>query len=158
VVAVGTIQHDTVIDAPAEQVWAAVADVGRLPELSRHTVEVRDAPARLTSIGQTFTQVVKVAGKRFESSWEVRHLDPGRSLAIEGDVGHGVRYCLREEVEPLGPDRSRFGIHITYALPLGVLGRLAARIGVERRARQEAAEVVEGMKALVERGSGVVQQ
>lgn len=152
----GTIRHDAVIDASAERVWAVVADVRRLPELSQHTVEVRDAPALLTSVGQTFTQVVKVAGKRFESSWEVTALDSGRSLAIEGDVGYGVRYALRESVEPLGPDRSRFGIHITYGLPLGVLGRLAARLGVERRARQEAVEVVEGMKALVERGGGVV--
>jgi hypothetical protein len=80
----------------------------------------------------------------------VTALEPGRSLTIEGDVGYGVRYCLTESLEELGPDRCRFGLHIEYRLPLGVLGRVAGRLGVERRAEAEAGDVVAGMKALVE--------
>jgi hypothetical protein len=145
-----TISHEAVIDRPAEAVWAILEDVRRLPELSASTVEVRDAPARLTSEGQTFTQVVQVLGKRFESEWVVTAFGPGRSFAIEGDVGYGVRYCLREAVEALGLDRCRFRLDITYTLPLGILGRVASRLGVERRARAEAAEVVAGLKAVAE--------
>lgn len=145
-----TIEHAQVIHRPAAEVWAILEDVRRLPELSRSTVEVRDAPERLTSVGQTFTQVVKVAGRRFESTWVVTAFDPGRSFAIEGHVGYGMRYCLREMVEPLGDDRCRFRLLITYSLPLGPLGRLAGRLGVERRAAAEAAEVVEGLKAVAE--------
>jgi uncharacterized membrane protein len=147
---VGTIEHDAAIDRPAGEVWAILEDVRRLPELSRSTIEVRDAPARLTGTGQTFTQVVQLLGKRFESEWVVTDFEPSRAFAIEGDVGFGVRYCLREEVEPLGEDRCRFRLHITYTLPLGVLGRAASRLGVERRARAEAAEVVAGLKAVAE--------
>ena len=66
-----TIDHDAVIERPAAQVWAILEDVRRLPELSASTVEVRDAPDRLTAEGQTFTQVVQVLGKRFESEWVV---------------------------------------------------------------------------------------
>ena len=40
------------------------------------------------------------------------------AFSIEGDVGYGVRYCLREEVEALDAGRCRFRLHITYALPL----------------------------------------
>lgn len=145
----GEIDHDAIIKSPAADVWAVLADVSRLPELSQHTVEVRDAPERLSGVGQTFTQVVKVVGKRFESTWRITEFDEGRALVMEGDVGYGVCYSLREEVEPLAPDRCRFRLHITYSLPLGVLGRMASRLGVERRARAEAVEVVEGMKALV---------
>lgn len=145
-----TIEHDAVIDRPASQVWAILEDVRRLPELSHSTKEVRDAPERITSVGQTFTQVVTVLGRRFESEWVVTSFGPGRSFAIEGDVGYGVRYCLREAVEELGPERCRFRLHITYTLPLGVLGRVASRLGVERRARAEAAEVVAGLKAVAE--------
>lgn len=145
-----TIEHVQVIERPAAVVWEILEDVRRLPELSRSTVEVRDAPARLTSVGQTFTQVVKVLGKRFESTWVVTAFEAGRSFAIEGDVGYGVRYCLRELLEPDGDDRCRFRLLITYTLPLGVLGRAAGRLGVEGRANAEAAAVVEGLRAVAE--------
>ena len=147
-----TIEHDAVIERPAEAVWAVLEDVRRLPEFSASTVAVRDAPERLTAAGQTFRQEVKVLGRSFDSEWVVNAIEPGRSLTIEGDVGYGVRYCLTESLEPLGPDRCRFGLHIDYRLPLGVLGRVAGRLGVERRAESEAGEVVAGMKRLVEGG------
>lgn len=147
-----TIEQAIEIDRSAEAVWTVLEDVRRLPEFSVSTVAVRDAPERLTAPGQTFHQEVKLLGRRFDSEWVVTALEPGRSLTIEGDVGYGVRYCLTESLEELGPDRCRFGLHIDYRLPLGVLGKVAGRLGVERRAEAEAGEVVAGMKALVERG------
>ncbi len=147
-----TIQQSVEIERPAGAVWAVLEDVRRLPEFSHSTVAVREAPERLTAPGQTFHQEVKLLGRSFDSEWVVTALEPGRSLTIEGDVGYGVRYCLTESLEELGPDRCRFGLHIEYRLPLGVLGRVAGRLGVERRAEAEAGEVVAGMKALVEAG------
>ena len=125
-----TIEHAVEIERPAEAVWAVLEDVRRLPEFSASTVAVRDAPERLTAPGQTFHQEVKVLGRRFDSEWVVEDLQPGRSLTIEGDVGYGVHYCLTESLEPLGPDRCRFALRIDYRLPLGVLGRVAGRLGV----------------------------
>jgi hypothetical protein len=147
---VPTIQQSVEIERPAGAVWAVLEDVRRLPEFSHSTVAVREAPARLTAPGQIFHQEVRLLGRSFDSEWVVTALEPGRSLTIEGDVGYGVRYCLTESLEELGPDRCRFGLHIEYRLPLGVLGRVAGRLGVERRAEAEAGEVVAGMKALVE--------
>jgi uncharacterized membrane protein len=149
---VPTIEHAIEIERPAAAVWAVLEDVRRLPEFSASTVAVRDAPERLTAPGQTFSQEVKLLGRRFDSEWVVTDLQPGRSLTIEGDVGYGVRYCLTESLEGLGPERCRFGLRIEYRLPLGVLGRVAGRLGVERRAESEAGEVVAGMKRLVEGG------
>ena len=148
-----TIQQSVEIERPAGAVWAVLEDVRRLPEFSASTVAVRDAPERLTAPGQTFHQEVRLLGRSFDSEWVVTAIDPGRSLTIEGDVGYGVRYCLTESLEALGPDRCRFGLHIDYRLPLGVLGRVADRLGVGRRAEAEAGEVLAGMKALVE-GTG----
>jgi hypothetical protein len=145
-----TIEQDTVIERPVAAVWAVLEDVRRLPEFSTSTVAVRDAPERLTAAGQTFHQEVRLLGRSFDSEWVVNAIEPGRSLTIEGDVGYGVRYCLTESLEPLGPARCRFGLRIDYRLPLGVLGRVAGRLGVERRAESEAGEVVAGMKRLVE--------
>jgi len=138
------------IERPASEVWAVLEDVRRLPEFSPNTREIRNAPERITEVGQTFCQVVKLLGKRFESDWTVTELDPGRRLGIKGSVGFGAHYHLREDVEPLGDVRCRFSITIDYELPLGGLGRLASRLAVERRADSEAAGVLAGLKELVE--------
>ncbi len=130
----GVIERSIQVRAEPARVWDVLADVRRLPQVSTYTVEVKNAPERLTQRGQRFTQVVVAVGKRFESEWEVRRFDPGRALAIEGSVGFGVRYCLTQTVAPAGPGCSTLGVRIQYKLPFGPLGRVAARLGVERLA------------------------
>ena len=71
------IEHETEIEQPAAAVWDVLADVRRLPELSDSTVAVRDAPDRLTAVGQTFHQEVRQLGRTFDSEWEVPHSSPG---------------------------------------------------------------------------------
>lgn len=145
-----TIERSVVIDRPPADVWAVLEDVRRLPELSRSTVSVSDAPERLTAPGQTFRQVVKAVGKRFDSEWTVLELVPRSLLVIEGSVGYGVTYRLRESLEPLGEGSTRFGVCIEYRLPFGPLGRVAERLGVSRLAEQEAGEVAAGLQRVVE--------
>lgn len=146
----GVIERSLVVTTEPSQVWAVLVDVASLPRVSPHTVEVRDAPAQLTRRGERFTQVVVAAGKRFESVWEVNRFDPGKALAIEGSVGFGVRYCLTQSVEPAGPGRSTLTVRIQYRLPFGPLGRVAARLGVERLAGTEAEQVLANIAALAE--------
>lgn len=74
----------------------------------------------------------------------------GRRLAIEGTIGVGARYCLVEQIDPLGPDRSRLTVRITYMLPLGLLGRVAERLGVQGRSEQEAEEILANIKSQLE--------
>jgi uncharacterized membrane protein len=151
---VTVIEHAVTIERPIGAVWAVLEDVRRLPELSSSTVAVLDAPERLTAPGQTFRQEVVLLGRRFDSQWVVTDLRPERCLGIEGDVGYGVRYQLVEQLEPLGPERTRLRIRIEYRLPLGVLGRVANRLGVARRADAEARQVAAGLKAMLESGRG----
>lgn len=146
----GVIERSVEVRAEPEKVWDVLVDVRRLPEVSRHTVEVKDAPERLTHEGERFTQVVVAVGKRFESEWSVERFELGRSLSIEGSVGFGVRYCLTESVEPAGPGRSRLGVRILYKLPFGPLGKVAAKLGVERLAAAEAEQVLAGITAIAE--------
>lgn len=135
------------IDRPSAAVWAVLEDVRRLPELSPSTVEVV-APERLERAGQTFTQTVTLAGRRFTSEWQVLAIEPGRRLVIEGRVLPGTRYRMSEDLEPLGPDRSRFTLTMSYELPFGPLGKLAGRLGAERRAVEEAEQVLVGVARL----------
>ena len=146
----GVIERSVDVRADPAALWDVMTQVRRLPEVSRHTVEVRDAPTRLTEPGERFLQVVVAAGRRFESEWTVVRFEPRRALAIEGSVGFGVRYCLTQTVEPVGPDRSRLGVCIRYKLPFGPLGRVASKLGIERLARTEAEQVLAGIAAMAE--------
>jgi uncharacterized membrane protein len=146
----GVIQRSVEVRADPARVWDVLVDVRRLPEVSRHTVEVRDAPRRLTHEGERFTQVVAALGRRFESEWSVVRFEPDKVLGIEGSVGFGVRYCLTESVEPAGPGRSRLTVCIQYKLPFGPLGRVASKMGVERLAVAEAEQVLSSIAAIAE--------
>lgn len=141
------------VAAPAPVTWSVVEELRRMPELSASTVSV-EGPDRLTDVGQTFRQVVRLAGRSFTSTWELLELDPGRCLRVEGELMRGVRYGITQAVEPLGAARSRLSFTMTYELPFGVLGRLAGRLGAERRALDEADEVMAGIKRVAESKAG----
>jgi len=146
----GTIERSIEVERPASDVWAMLEDVSQISSYSPSTVAVTEAPERLTAAGQQFRQTVMVLGRRFESRWTVTDIRPGRRVALEGTIGVGARYCLVEEVEPLGPERSRFSVQITFTMPLGVLGRIADALGAQRRAQREAEEVLTNVKARLE--------
>jgi uncharacterized membrane protein len=146
----GTIVRSIDVERSADEVWAVLEDVRQIPAYSPSTVAVSEAPDRLAAPGQRFRQTVKVLGRQFESDWTVTELQPGRRVALEGTIGVGARYCLVEEVEPLGVGRSRFTVRISFMMPLGLLGRVADALGVQRRAQREAEQVLANVKARLE--------
>ena len=148
------ITREVDIDASPEQVWALLEDVRRLPEFSSSTLEVRDAPERLTTPGQGYTQVGRLLGKKYTSHWTVVDLERARRIRSEGTAGPGVRYCLTQELQTSGRDRTRLSVVMDYSLPGGPLGRLAAKAGIEARATREAQEVLDGIRAAVESRRG----
>jgi uncharacterized membrane protein len=148
----GSVTKQIEIDAPAPAVWEVLEDVRRLPQFSPSTVEV-DAPPRLERTGQHFDQTVELAGRRFTSTWTVTELEPGARLVISGSVLPGTSYTMTEQLEPDGDDASRLSLTMDYRLPFGPVGRLAARLGAERRAIEEATQVLAGVKAAAEAGA-----
>ena len=147
------VRRSVDIAAPAPVVWSMVEDLRLMPQLSESTISV-DGPARLTEPGQRFEQVVRLAGRHFRSSWTLLDLEPGRCLTVEGELMRGVRYGITQAVEPTGDASSRLTFDMTYELPFGLLGRLAGRLGAERRALTEADEVMAGIKRLAETAHG----
>lgn len=140
------------IAAPANAVWPLLEDVRRLPEFSSATVAVEDAPERITAVGQTYVQVGRILGKRYSSTWRVVALEPRRLIGSEGSLGYGVSYCLTQSLDATGDDTCRLTITIDYSVPGGLLGRLAAKAGVEQQAGREAQAVLDGIKRVAERG------
>src|SRR3954451_16671871 len=123
------IRRSVDIAAPVERVWDLLENVRRLPEYSESTDEVREAPERLTAVGQEYVQVGRLLGVKLTSRWKVIALDPGRLLSSEGSLAPGVRYTLTQRLEQLLDGGTRLWIDIDYALPGGPLGRFAARAG-----------------------------
>jgi hypothetical protein len=140
------------IRASRSSVWTVLTDVGRLPEISPSTVAV-DGPQRLERVGDRFEQTVKLAGKRFTSTWKVTEFETNTLLTVSGSVLPGTRYSMIERLEDIGDGRSRMTLTIEYSLPLGALGRLAGRLGAERKALQEANQVLDGVARLAESGT-----
>src|SRR5579884_1734454 len=96
--------RSTDIAAPPEKVWDLLEDVRRLPEYSESTSEVRDAPERLTAVGEEYVQVGRILGVKLTSRWRVTALERGKMLASEGSLAPGVRYTLTQRLEPLPED------------------------------------------------------
>ena len=145
-----TINLSTDIAAPPARVWTLLEDVRQLPKYSRSTDEVRDAPDRLTAVGQEYVQVGRLLGMKLHSRWRVTAIEPLRLLANEGTLAPGVRYCLTQRLDPLPGERTRLRLDIDYTLPGGRLGRLAAKAGAESRAAREAQHVLDGIRAYAE--------
>jgi uncharacterized protein YndB with AHSA1/START domain len=150
---VPTLTRSTDIAAPPARVWNLLEDVRRLPEYSENTQEIREAPERITAVGQHYVQVGRLLGVKLTSRWQVIALDPGRLLSSEGSMAPGVRYTLTQRLEPLPDGGTRLVIDITYTIPGGALGRFAARAGAEARAGREAQAVLDGIRATLERSS-----
>jgi len=147
---VPTITRSVEIAARPERVWELLENVRRLPEYSESTDEVRDAPERLTTVGQEYVQVGRLLGVKLASRWKVIALEPGRLLSSEGSLAPGVRYTLTQRLEPLDDGVTRLWLEIDYTIPGGALGRLAARAGAEGRAGREAQAVLDGIRSTAE--------
>jgi uncharacterized membrane protein len=141
------------IDAPVPAVWSTLVDVRRMPELSPSTESV-DAPELLRAVGDRFEQTVRLGGRRFRSTWTVTRFEPGRLLAIEGKLLPGTHYEIEQELAPAG-DRTRLRYTMRWRLPFGPLGRLAGRLGAERRALDEAQAVLDGIRRMAEASARV---
>ena len=145
-----SITRETEIDAPSDVVWSVLEDVRALPEVSPSTEAVEDAPPRLTAPGQTYVQVGRLLGRRMRSRWTVRAIEPARFIRSEGDLGLGARYCLTQNLTPLGATRTKVQVTVDYTVPGGVLGRLAAKAAVESRVASEAQTVLDGVRRVAE--------
>lgn len=121
-----------------------------MPDVSPSTLEVRGATL-VERAGQRFQQVVSVGGRRFESDWTVEAVEPGRSVTTSGSLLPGTWYRIEQTVTPLSDDRCRLDMRVEYRLPFGPVGRLAGKLGAERRAADEAQQVVDGIAARAER-------
>jgi uncharacterized membrane protein len=119
-----TIKEQIVVDAPLSRVYNQWTQFEEFPEFMEgvETVEQLD-DTRLR-------WVAKVAGKRAE--WEARilHQDPDKRISWQPT--DGKRTAGTVTFEPIGDERTRIGLTLTYR-PEGPLERAGSAVGLDTR-------------------------
>ena len=137
------VEHTVEIACPADEVFALLTDVARVPEWQASAVESRaDGPL---AAGVRIHERRHFLGHDAETELEVSVFEPGRRLALralEGPIRLSIDHVLEEQ-------DGRTSLRITAeARPRGLL-RFAGP-AVTAKARQELRRDFDSLKALLE--------
>jgi uncharacterized membrane protein len=139
------VEATTEIEASADEVFALVADLDRLPEWQTDIVAVRaDSPK--PGIGATAEVTRAVMGKQITAPLRITAWEPPRRMAISSEV-QGVSADGNLEVEPIGPSRSRVGFRME--IRASGLKRVAEPL-IASAAREEVEASLERLRGLLE--------
>ena len=120
-----TFHETAVIDRPAAEVWALVADYDVDPRWRKGVIAMHPQPVGLVRRGTTTLEVLRFGGRTYRIPGEVTDLRAGQSFAWNASKAHGTR-----SVEPV--DESTCIVALTMHVELAggerVFGRLLARI------------------------------
>ncbi len=123
----GPVEQSVTIDveAPVEQVWAVLREVGRWPEWAPTATSVRPLDDGPLTVGSR----VRVEQPRIPpTEYVVTEFEPSRSFTWTA-TGPGVRTTARHLLEDLGTGGTRVTLVVEQAGPLGaVMGRIYRRL------------------------------
>jgi uncharacterized protein YndB with AHSA1/START domain len=145
---------ETIILAVApERVWETVMDPTQLERwVTTHdsVAGVRPGPV---GEGDSFTQTLRLAGKSFEVEWNVVEADAPHLARWEGEGPGGSRARVSYQLES-EDGGTRFDYRSEFALPGGVLGKVAGGLLSAAPGKREASRSLERLRALLENGPG----
>lgn len=146
-----SVRESVVIAAPPERVWETVMDPALL-ERWVTTHESVDAPtAGQVGKGDSFRQRLRLAGKGFDVEWTVEEAEAPRLARWRGDgpAGSTARVVYRLAAADGG---TRFEYENEFALPGGVMGKVAGGLLSAAPGKREARRSLERLKDLLEGG------
>lgn len=145
-----SVSAEIEIAAPAEEVYEAMMDPGRLGEWVAIHREVSKAPGPPLAEGDSFEQKLALAGKSFKVAWTVTRADPPNAADWEGEGPAGSKARVAYRIEPAG-ERSNVRYENEFDFPAGFLGSVAGRLLVRSPAKKEAEKSLRRLKALLEK-------
>ena len=147
------VRETIVIAAPPERVWETVMDPTLLERWVTTHDSVEDATPGPVGAGDSFKQRLRLAGKSFEVEWTVVEAEAPRLARWEGDGpgGSSAKVVYRLEPEDGG---TRFEYENEFALPGGVVGKVAGGLLSAAPGSREARRSLERLKALLENETG----
>ena len=121
------IRVETVIDAPPDQVWAAIDDVRTHPQWMEDAVAVRVTSTVTSGVGTTFDCDTKVGPFRLTDRMAITRWDEGVAMGVRhvGLVEGEGEFVLTR----LAGDRTGFAWTEELHFPWWMAGRLGARAG-----------------------------
>jgi uncharacterized protein YndB with AHSA1/START domain len=142
-----TVQRNVQINASPQQTMALLSNASRWPEWYPGMVEI-DVAAPFPEQGGKVVFKVKSAGMSSQITETVLDYQPDKLqlLQMEGMLSGRARW----ELTPEG-DGTRLTTTFDYALPGGVIGKLADALIVKRMNGKSLEEGLNNFKALVER-------
>jgi carbon monoxide dehydrogenase subunit G len=144
-----TVSESIVLPAPPDRVWQTIMDPSRLGDWVTTHVSVETDARGPVGEGDEFRQRLRLSGKAFDVDWRIVEASPPR-VALwrgQGPAGSAAEVCYRLNPEDGG---TRFDYENSFALPGGVLGRLAGGALVARAGRREARRSLENLRELLE--------
>jgi uncharacterized membrane protein len=119
-----------VVNAPADKVFANVAEPATMPEWLQAMIEVRNVIG--TGEGQQYEWTYKMVGLQLRGQCTVVEHVPNE-LSVHQSIG-SIDSSWSLGVEPNGAGAT-FTVEVEYHIPVPVLGRMAERFLLKRDAR-----------------------
>ena len=147
----GSFAADTMIDAPVEKVWEALADIGGIDEWNPGVVQSHATSEKTGGVGAT--RFCDLGGENYLDE-EVVAWDPGERLTMR-IVGTNMPFETAAICFTLRPENGRTVVTVSpaYRLKYGLLGALMDRFYVRGTYRKGMASLLRGLKEHVETGS-----
>ena len=137
------------IDAPPEDVWAALMDPTRLREWVTIHRKLGKSPKPPLELGDELDQTLCLRGVNFKVHWTVQEADPPRHAVWEGRGPARSKARTVYEVRANG-DGTRFAYHNEFNAPMGPLGSAASRVLMGDLPQREANASLQRLKHLLE--------
>lgn len=99
-----TITISTTIEAPADHVWAVLADYDRDPEWRSGVETMAPQPSGPVTPGTTTAEVLHLGGRTYRNDGVVTHVAPGETFRWRTTTGADADGS--RTVRPLGDDRT----------------------------------------------------
>ncbi len=141
------VQHDVQVKVSPQETMALLSDAGRWPDWYPGMTEIEIA-APFPEQGGRVTFKVKSAGISMSITETVLEYQPGKLQLLQMDGMLSGR--ARWELAPEG-DGTRLTTTFDYALPGGVLGKIADALIVKRINAKSLDDALHNFKGLVER-------
>lgn len=144
-----SVRESIVIDADPQRVWETVMDPTQLEDWVSLHDSVTGAPPGVVSEGDSFTQKLRLAGKSFKVRWKVVEAEAPRLARWtgEGPAGSTATVTYQLTAQDGG---TCFDYRNEFALPGGVIGKVAGGVLSAAPGRREAKRSLKQLKALLD--------
>ena len=136
-------------DAPPERVWELGGDFKRYPEWNVNYVEVKEITGPVDHVGTRVHAIQRILGRDIDGWGEIVEVERLHLLKMTTSSTQGGTSTITYRLTPTegGTDVETI---LDYELPMGIFGKLADKLFLERTMERNVRHSYENFRALVE--------